>query len=201
MNGSAPKLSLTGSHVEVQRNFQPKVWRETAESTHRCCTSKQVTRMMLSAEAKVTRYVTSSPFFSLAMRDSFSGASFAPIVGGGVVTAEAIGRFLVMQLLDCCEFLVYNRLGKRSVAKGRALLLAYRNAPGEERLQGGPLGLVLHVHRDQHPRKARHGISTRARRVGDGDAEVVRHTLHSAGGSLGHRTQSGLDELARRVLH
>src|SRR6185437_16482731 len=53
MNGSAPKLPLTGSQSEVPKNFQPKAWIDSCESCMRTQSISVTMTKMLRAAASI----------------------------------------------------------------------------------------------------------------------------------------------------
>src|SRR5689334_12259119 len=141
MNGSAPKLPATGSHVLVVQNFRkPNCLSESSDSLNRTKAMPATSAMMTSANVPVPA------------KNSRSGRF---VRRSQAMKKDAGASLLQLDLSELSHFELHDRGRHRRVAEIRAVLLSVGQRPLDEVGHRFGLGLILRRLIQQQPRKGR----------------------------------------------
>src|SRR5437660_11400902 len=189
MKGRAPNCSKMGSQTEVWKKLKPNLCRARTEPCHNSKTSSSVPRTTEAANKKVIMRAISSP--SRRRERNEREPTTGPALGTMVVVVATL-----LNAIQSLQFLCDDFLGKFRVGKRFRVVLAVREHPLHEALDGVTLGGVRELGRNEQPSKAGDGVGRLTRSVGSGNAEIVRHTFGRASRSGGDARKVGLEESA-----
>src|SRR5438132_11435965 len=194
MKGRAPNCSKKGSQTEVWKKLKPNLCRARTEPCHNSKTSSTVTRTTEAANKKVIMRAISSP--SRSRERNAREPAAGPALGTMVVVVATL-----LDAVQGLQFLCDDFLRKLCVGQGFSIVLAIRQHPLNETLDGVALGGIGELSGNEQPRKTGDRISRLAGSVRNGNAEIIRHVLRSASRGGGDARKVCLDENARRVSH
>src|SRR5438128_12229301 len=163
MNGSAPKFSATGSHVDPVTNRKPNFSIAAAEPHASCHPTKKTSATTASAIASVSKPKTLSP-----TRDGGGIRAIVDLAAGDWIAATGITRLalhfdLVHPLQDAFAQIVWQR---RIVQISRHHF-TFSQRPFQKLDQLFAFGRILLLLVNEKPGRATNRVRRRARRVRD----------------------------------
>src|SRR5580704_11350699 len=199
IKGSAPKSPALGSQTRVTKKAKPNLWRARTEPCQSSKTKSKVMSTTEPANTKVMSLTISSP--SRRRLKNEREPATGPALGRVVLVVDISSRRKLLDAVESFRLFGYHFLGELCVGKSLSVVLSVGEHPFYEIFDGIAFGAIRKFGRNEQPGKTGDGISSFARSVGNGNAEVIWHALRSTSGSGGHASEIRLDESTRRVLH
>src|SRR5271169_5908742 len=180
MKGSAPNSPALGSQTRVTKKAKPNLWRARTEPCQSSKTKSKVMSTTEPANKKVMRRTISSP--SRRRLKNEREPATGPALGRVVLVVDISSRRKLLNAVESFRLFGYHFLGQLCVGESLGIVLSIGQHPFYETFDGIALGTIREFGRNEQPGKTRDGISSLARGISNGNAEVVGHALRGTGG-------------------